>query len=71
MRKREFINNKDSVNLHINNRKRKFNETTYFSSPINQNEIDSIFNESENYPGTDKSKSFLKIKISTIIGKYI
>ncbi len=71
MRKKEFFLNKDSINFHCNNKKRKYNEPINFSSPGNQNEIDTIFNETENFQTTEKTKSYLKIKISSIIGKFI
>jgi hypothetical protein len=64
-KKKEYFLAKDTVNLHALNRKRKLNET--FNIP--KDEIDAVFNETENMPTTERTKSYLKIKISSIIGK--
>ena len=65
-KRKEFFIDKDSVNLHAANRKRKLNENFFTPS---KDEVDAVFNETESMPTTDKTKSYLKIKISSIIGK--
>jgi hypothetical protein len=68
VKRKEYLIEKDSVNLHSVNRKRKLNET-YFVPP--KDEVDAVFNETENMPTGDRTKSFLKIRISSIIGSII
>ncbi len=59
---------RESVNLHPVNRKRKLNEA-YTTNNIYPNEVEAVFIETENMPSTDRTKSYLKIKIFSIIGK--
>jgi hypothetical protein len=65
-KRKEFMLDKDSVNLHTNNRKRKLGDSLFTPS---KDEVDAVFNETENMPTSEKTKTYLRIKISSIIGK--
>ncbi len=67
-KKKNFMIEKDSVNLHTFNRKRKLNET-FNTQQQAEGEVDAVFNETDSMPTTDRTKTYLRIKISTIIGK--
>ena len=67
-KKKEFMIDKDSVNLHTFNRKRKLNET-YNPQQQPEGEVDAVFNETDSMPTSDRTKTYLRIKISSIIGK--
>jgi hypothetical protein len=65
-KRKEFMLDKDSVNLHTYSRKRKLGDSIFTPA---KDEVDAVFNETENMPTGERTKSYLRIKISSIIGK--